>query len=125
MYATSNAYTNAGNAYKSNQVMTAPKKKLIIMLYEGAIKNLKLSKIAMFEKNIEKANTNLIKTQNILAELMSTLNFEEGGDIAKNLLSLYQYMYEKTVVANVEKNPDPVDEVIGFLEELKDVWAQI
>lgn len=125
MYASSNAYANADNAYKNNQIMGATQKKLIIMLYDGAIRNLKLAKIAMNEKNIEKANNTIIKAQNIILELMSTLNFEAGGEIAKNLHALYQYMYEKTIAANVEKNPDHADEVIKFLEELKEVWEQI
>lgn len=125
MYSGNNAYANAGNAYKSNEVMTAPKKKLVIMLYEGAVKNLKLAKIAMEEQNIEKTNAAFIKTQNILTELMSTLNFDQGGDIAKNLMALYQYMYQRTVSANIEKNQDTADEVIGYLEELKDAWSQI
>lgn len=125
MYSGNNAYANAGNAYKSNEVMTAPKKKLVIMLYEGAVKNLKLAKIAMEEQNIEKTNAAFIKTQNILTELMSTLNFDQGGDIAKNLMALYQYMYQRTVNANIEKNQDTADEVIGYLEELKDAWSQI
>lgn len=125
MYATNNAYANAGNAYKSNEVMTAPKKKLVIMLYDGAIKNLKLSKLAMAENSIEKANNAIIKAQNILAEFMSTLNFDDGGDIAVNLMSLYQYMYDRTIRANIEKDPEIVDEVIGMLEELRDVWSQI
>jgi len=125
MYATNNAYANAGNAYKSNEVMTAPKKKLVIMLYDGAIKNLKLSKIAMEDKDIEKANNAIIKAQNILAEFMSTLNFDDGGDIAVNLMSLYQYMYDRTIRANIDKDPEVVDEVIGMLEELRDVWSQI
>lgn len=125
MYSGNNAYANAGNAYKSNEVMTAPKKKLVIMLYEGAVKNLKLAKIAMEEKNIEKTNAAFIKTQNILTELMSTLNFDQGGDIAKNLMALYQYMYQRTVSANIDKNQDTADEVIGYLEELKDAWSQI
>ncbi len=125
MYASSNAYANADNAYKNNQIMGAPQKKLIIMLYDGAIRNLKLAKIAMNEKNIEKANNTLIKAQNSILELMSTLNFEAGGEIAKNLHALYQYMYEKTIAANIEKNPDHADEVIKFLEELKEVWEQI
>ena len=125
MYAGNNAYANAGNAYKSNEVMTAPKKKLVVMLYDGAVKNLKLAKIAMADKNIEKTNDAIIKAQNILAELMSTLNFDQGGDIAKNLMALYQYMYQETVRANIEKNADMVDEVINYLEELRDAWSRI
>ncbi len=125
MYATNNAYANAGNAYKSNEVLTAPKKKLVIMLYDGAIKNLKLSKIAMADKDIEKTNNAIIKAQNILAEFMSTLNFDEGGEIAKGLMTLYQYMYDRTIRANINKDPEIVDEVIALLEDLRDTWSQI
>jgi len=84
-----------------------------------------LEKIENEEKNKEKKNAAFIKTQNILTELMSTLNFDQGGDIAKNLMALYQYMYQRTVSANIEKNQDAADEVIGYLEELRDAWSQI
>lgn len=125
MYAGTNAYTSAGNAYKSNEVLTAPKKKLVVMLYDGAIKNLKLAKLAIADKNIEKTNNAIIKAQNILAEFMSTLNFEDGGEIAKGLMNLYQYMYDRTIRANIDKDPGILDEVIGMLEELRDTWSRI
>lgn len=115
----------AKNAYKNNQVTTAPQKKLIIMLYDGAIKNLKLAKIAMEEKKIEETNTNLIKAQNIIMELMTTLNFEAGGDIAKSLHQLYDYMYRKLIRANIDKDIDSINEVERYMEELRDTWAQI
>lgn len=117
------AYAN--NEYKNNQVMTAPKKKLLIMLFDGAIKNLKLAELALNNKEIEKVNTNLIKTQDIIAELMYTLNFEVGGDIAKNLYQLYDYMYNKLVRANIDKDIDGIIEVKKFMEELRDTWIQI
>lgn len=117
------AYAN--NVYKNNQVLNAPKKKLLIMLYDGAIKNLKLAEAAIENKEIEKTNTYLIKTQNIITELISTLNFEAGGDIAKNLHQLYEYMYLKLVRANIDKDVEGVIEVKKFLEELRETWAQI
>ena len=117
------AYAN--NAYKNNQVMTAPKKKLLIMLYDGAIKNLKLAELAIGNKEIEKTNNYLTKTQNIIAELMSTLNFEAGGDIAQNLYQLYDYMYMKLIRANIDKDVELVVEVKNFLEELRETWMQI
>lgn len=125
MYASSNAYASAGNLYKSNEVLTASKKKLVIMLYDGAAKNLKLAKLAIEDKKIERVNMLIIKTQNILVELMSTLNFEDGGEIANNLMSLYEYMYQKTIRANIDKNSEILDEVIGYLQELSDTWSQI
>lgn len=125
MYASSNAYANANNAYMNNQVMTASRTKLVVMLYDGAIRNLKLAKLAIDEKNIEKTNTCVIKAQRILGEFMSTLDLEQGGDIAKNLMSLYDYMYRRTIRANIDKDQGILDEVIGYLEELRDAWSQI
>jgi len=125
MYASSNAYANANNAYMNNQVMTASRTKLVVMLYDGAIRNLKLAKLAIDERNIEKTNTSIIKTQRILSEFISTLNIEEGGDIAKNLMALYEYMYHRTIRANIDKDQGILDEVIGYLEELRDAWREI
>lgn len=115
----------AKDVYRNNQVTTAPQKKLIIMLYDGAIRNLKLAEIAMENKDIEKINTHLIKAQDIIMELMTTLNFEAGGDIAQNLYQLYDYMYFRLVRANIDKNIDYVKEVKKYMEELRDAWEQI
>lgn len=115
----------AKNVYRNNQVLTAPKKKLVIMLYDGAIKNLKLAEIATEDKNLEDINRYLIKAQDIIMELMNTLNFEAGGDIAKNLYQLYDYMYFKLVRANIDKDVENIIEVKRYMEELRDAWAQI
>ncbi len=125
MYASNNAYANANNAYMNNQVMTASRTKLVVMLYDGAIRNLKLAKLAIGDKNIEKTNNSVIKAQRILSELMSTLNMEDGGEISRNLMALYQYMHQRTIRANIDKNAEILDEVIGYLEELKEAWSQI
>lgn len=119
------AYSNAQNVYKNNQVSTAPKKKLLIMLYDGAIKDLKLAEQAIEEKNNEISNGNIIKAQNIIMELMHTLDFEAGGEIANNLYQLYDYMYLKLVKANINKEVDGIKEVIRYLEELRDTWLKI
>jgi len=115
----------AKNVYRNNQVTTAPQKKLIVMLYDGAIKNLKLAETAMEDRDIGKINTHLIKAQDIIMELMTTLNFEAGGDIAKNLYQLYDYMYFRLVRANIDKNIDYIREVKKYMEELRDAWEQI
>jgi flagellar protein FliS len=115
----------AYNAYKNNSVMAASPNKLVIMLYDGAIKNLKLAEIALNEKNIENVNTYLKKSQDIIVEFMSTLNFEAGGEIAQNLYQLYDYMYNRLVRANIDKDIAAIIEVKKYLEELRDTWAQI
>lgn len=117
------AYAN--NQYINNQIMTASKKKLLIMLYEGVIKNLKLAEKSMESKDVEKINYYLTKTQSIILELMSTLNFELGGDIAENLYKLYDYMYVKLIQANIDKDLESILEVRNYMEELKNTWIQI
>lgn len=119
------AYTNAKDIYKKNQVSTAPKKKLLIMLYDGAIKNLNLAEQALEGKNNEIVNTNIIKAQNIVMELSFTLNFDAGGEIADNLYKLYDYMYLRLVRANIDKDMDGVKEVKRLLEELRETWSKI
>ena len=115
----------AKKAYKSNQVTTAPKKKLLLMLYDGAIKNLRLAEIALQEKKIEQVNHNLIKTQDIISELMATLNFEVGGKVAENLYQLYDYMNWKLMQSNIKKDTKGIVEVKKYLEELRESWAQL
>jgi len=117
--------SQAYNAYKQNEVYTASKVKLVIMLYDGAIKNLKLAEIAINENKIEKANECIKKAQDIILEFMNTLNFEQGGQIATDLYKLYDYLYFRLVRANVDKDIEGVKEVKRFLEELRDAWAQI
>lgn len=115
----------ARNTYQNNQVTAAPQKKLIVMLYDGAIKNLKLALIAMDENKIEETNNLIIKTQDIISEFMITLDFEKGGDIASSLYSLYDYMYNSLIRANIDKDAEKVEEIIKYLEELRNTWTQI
>lgn len=115
----------AANTYKNNQVMNASGKKLLIMLYEGAIKNLKLSEMSIKVNEIEKTNTHIIKAQNIITELMYTLNFEAGGEISQNLYQLYEYMYKRLIHGNIKKDLEAIVEVRNYLEELKETWLQI
>lgn len=115
----------AYNTYKQNEVYTASKVKLVVMLYDGAIKNLKLAEVAINEKNIEKTNEYIKKAQDIIIEFMNTLNFEQGGQIANDLYKLYDYLYYRLIRANIDKDIEAIGEVRRFLEELRDAWAQL
>ena len=118
-------YGNYQNAYKKASVNTLDQNKLIIMLYDGAIKNASFAVEHMKSEEIEKVHDCLIKTKNIVTELMATLNMDHGGDIAKNLQSLYSYMFSQLIEANMEKKPEPVIVVIDLLKELRAAWTQI
>ena len=118
-------YGNYQNAYKKASVNTLDQTKLIIMLYDGAIKNASFAVEHMKSGQIEKVHDCLIKTKNIVTELMATLNMDRGGDIAKNLQSLYSYMFSQLIEANMNKKTEPVVVVIDLLKELRAAWTQI
>ena len=118
-------YSNYQNAYKKASVNTLDQTKLIIMLYDGAIKNASFAVEHMKSGQIEKVHECLIKTKNIVTELMATLNMDRGGDIAKNLQSLYSYMFSQLIEANMNKKTEPVVVVIDLLKELRAAWTQI
>ena len=118
-------YGNYQNAYKKASVNTLDQTKLIIMLYDGAIKNASFAVEHMKSGQIEKVHDCLIKTKNIVTELMATLNMDRGGDIAKNLQSLYSYMFSQLIEANMNKKTEHVVIVIDLLKELRAAWTQI
>jgi len=118
-------YNNSANAYatyQQNSVLTASKGKLLIMLYEGAIKFLRFSKIAIDENNVEQTNKYLIKAQDIIGELRMTLDM--NYEISKNLDALYEYMNYKLMQANIKKDKGSIDEVLDMLLELKETWEK-
>lgn len=120
------AMNNPYQQYQTNSILTAPPEELTLMLYNGAIKFLKQAKIHIEENKLDKAHNNIIKAQNIIRELMCTLDMQY--EIAQNLYQLYDFMYNWLVQANVNKlKPEGVqqiDDVIGMLEELRDTWVE-
>ena len=113
---------NKLDQYKEQAILTAPPEELTLMLYDGAIKFLKKAKIHIEEKDIEKINNSLLRAQNIISELNITLNMDY--EISKNLRDLYDFMIRRTVDANLEKDVNIVDEVLGLLEDLRNTWKE-
>ncbi len=113
---------NPQNAYKQVAVDTASPEKLLVMLYTGIMKFLRLAEKALEEKKMDEANENLTKVQNIIIELYSTLDVEKGGEIAVNLQDLYLFYYGETIKANLSKDVAYLKPVIKFFEIFRDVW---
>lgn len=113
--------TDPCHQYKQNEVATATPGKLLLMLYNAALKNLKLSRLAVEEKNFEQVNRYLGKSQDIVLELMASLDLAQG-DLALQLYALYGYMHQRLVVANIQKDSGIITEVAGMITELRDVW---
>jgi len=109
--------------YKKMGVETASGGKLILMLYDGAIKFLNQSLEGLKDKKYDVVNNNIIKGQNILTELMLSLNMSVG-EIAENLYSLYDYMNRRLIEANIKKNGEIIKEVLGMLTDLRATWEE-
>ena len=116
---------NPFNEYKKTQITTANQGKLIVMLYDGAIKFLNIAIENMDPRTYDVANTNIIKAQDIITELLLSLNMKEGGEISQNLFNLYMYFKKALLEANIKKNADMVRSVLKLLKELRDAWDKI
>lgn len=99
--------------------------RLVIMCYEGAIDSLKRAKQKMNEKNYEEKGKAIIKAQDIIDELLCSLDLEKGGAIASNLRNLYNYMLRRILHGDVNRDMVAIDEVIGILNELMSAWQEM
>lgn len=115
---------HAYQAYRQTQVSTASQGELLIMLFDGAIRFAKQGQEHMEKGEIEQANLRLIRAQDIVNELILSLDLEVG-ELAQSLLQLYTYIYDLLVQANVKKSPEKVDEAVNMLTELRDTWEQV
>jgi len=113
--------------YKEIQIKTANQIRLIVMLYDGAIRhvNLALDASAGGHRGYDVVNTHLVAAQDILSELMASLDFERGGTLAKNLFSLYTFMSRQLLDGNLRKDPAPLAVVKRLLTELREAWDEI
>lgn len=113
------------NIYKQNQVTTASPKNLVILLYEGCIKKIRLAELALEDGRLDLVNENLIKAQDIISELQNTLNMDAGGEIADNLDALYEYLLKELYQANIHKDQERMILVREKMDELLESWKEI
>ncbi len=116
--------SRAYQAYQKTRVQTANPANLVLMLYQGAIDRLVTAERALSEGSWEEANRVLQKTQDIILELMVSLDTSRDGEFAQNMVQLYEYMYYRLVRANVQKDGAMIAEVRGMLEELLTTWRE-
>ncbi len=117
---------NPYDKYKQTEITTAGQGTLIVMLYDGAVKFLNIARENMASpKTYDVVNANILKTQDILTELMLSINLNEKNDIAQNLFSLYMYFKKRLLEANIQKSVEIVDEVVRLLKELREAWEKI
>ena len=111
--------------YRKASVAGATPLQLVVMLYDGCLRFMSAGQRAMQEKELFKQNESLQKAQKILAELMSTLDMEKGGEVATNLFSLYTFCYNRLVEANIEDKPEYIDHAIEVMSQLRESWVEL
>ena len=111
-------------AYKKTSVETASKEQILLMLYQAAIKNCKKAIEAIEQKNISKKGEYIGKLQDIVVELSNSLDFEVGGDVAKELASLYDYILYSSTQANVKIDKTHLEGCLKVLNTLYDGWTE-
>ncbi|MFH1370971.1 MAG: flagellar export chaperone FliS [Planctomycetota bacterium] len=116
---------NGVEVYKEHAVATQSKGRLIVMLYEGAIKFLNLAAGELEAGNYAAKGQHIVKAQDIINELNAVLDMDSGGEVAENLRRLYCFMIKRLSEANIKKDPRLVREVIKLLEELNQSWKVI
>ena len=126
------AYSNALSTYKETKIKTAGQGQLIVMLYDEAVKQLTRA-LEMMDSNkqkkdpgkIEQISKSVMKTEEIVTELMVSLDFERGGEISKNLFALYSWFNRELLEANIAQDTGRITAVKNMLADLKDTWSQI
>jgi len=112
-------------AYRDNSISTQSGGRLIVMLYDGAIKFLNQAIAALAEGNIAEKGRLVARTMDIINELDSILDMEAGGDVAKNLRDLYGFMRRHLQTAHLSNDAQMMKEVASLLSELNDGWKAI
>ena len=112
----------AYDQYKKTNIESVGLGKLLLMLFEGAVRDIDNAKEAILNKDINLAHNEIIKTQNIILELISSLNMEY--EISNQIFNMYEFMYYQLVIANAQKDIKVLDEVRDLLCEFHDIWEE-
>ncbi len=115
-----NPYTQ----YFENRLKTTTPGNLIVITFDAAIRFANQAAEAMSSGNLEEQNTNIRKVQNILIELISSLDYRADRHLAANLTSLYSYAFDRLTHANISDDPKALAEATDLLKELRTTWAE-
>jgi len=110
------------NQYKQNTVYTATPEELTLMLYDGCVKFMNIAKYSIENKDITKAHEALIRAQDIITELKTTL--DTSYEISSSLIKLYDFVIDRLIDANIKKDIKSIDEALEIVTELRDTWKE-
>ncbi|MCS7186399.1 MAG: flagellar export chaperone FliS [Armatimonadetes bacterium] len=113
------------NPYLQQMVETATPVQLIGLLFRRGSELMDEAERALTERDFERANEALTKAQRVVAELISSLDMEKGGEIAVNLHRLYTFVWERLLHANLRKSIEPLQDAKQVWSQLCDLWGQV
>jgi flagellar protein FliS len=116
---------NPYNQYRTTAVSTARPIDLVVMLYKGAVRFTQRGMLAVEQKDVDLAHQSFTRAQDIISELVSGLNPEQGGAIAAQLSAIYDYIFRLLIEANCEKSVTPASEALALLTELLTAWQAL
>lgn len=114
---------NGYAAYANSKIMTASPAELTLMLYDGAIKFCNIAMVAIEKKDIEKAHINITKAEKIINEFQATLDHKY--EVAEDFDKVYTYLRQRLLEANIKKDKDILEEVLGHLRTMRDTWKEV
>lgn len=117
------ALPNAYAQYNNSKILTASPAELTLMLYDGAIKFCNIAILAVEQKNIEKAHTNIVKTERIIDYFRQTLDM--SYPVAEDFERVYSYLSRRLTEANVKKDKEILEEVNQHLHSMRDTWNEV
>lgn len=109
--------------YQNSKILTASPAELTLMLYDGAIKFGNIAIVAMQEKDIQKAHLNIVKVERIINEFRSSL--DRKYPVAQDFDNIYVYLLQRLFQANVKKDPEIMEEIVGHLRTLRETWVEV
>ena len=115
--------TNPYNVYKQNSVNMASREQLLLMLLDGTVKYTKIARMAIVNKDIQRAHKELIRVQDIYLELMITMD-KNGSKYMEDMYNLYNFLKTELGRANIKKDVKIIDAVLPLIEEIRDIWYE-
>jgi flagellar protein FliS len=119
-----NEYAAAKQAYTASSVMTASPERLVVMLYDGAIRFLRQAATAMRASDLQQARNRLGRAEAIIDELNMALDMSQG-ELPEQLRAIYLFCKRYLIEATLRRDPDRIERVVSLLAELRESWDAI
>lgn len=108
--------------YRTITTQTASQGQLLLQLYQGAMKQIGQARVAIEGNDAATAHRHIMRAQEIVQELQRTLDHQQSPELAGRLDALYTYFRQQLIAANIRKDTQPLDDVLGMLRQLHGAW---